>query len=93
MLSDEILRDIPRTYFVQLLEGDTAKILYRVLYAIGNLLPVIGYCQGMNFIAGALYFVLQDEEMVFWAFLSLITEFSLENLFIAGIPDLHLRAF
>ena len=34
----------------------------RVLQAIGYVLPDVGYCQGMNFIASALITVLDSEE-------------------------------
>ncbi|XP_028292202.1 growth hormone-regulated TBC protein 1-A-like isoform X2 [Gouania willdenowi] len=40
--------------------------LYNVLLAYGNHNPTVGYCQGMNFIAGYLIIITKDEEKSFW---------------------------
>jgi hypothetical protein len=92
-MKEEISKDIHRTYYISLIEGDSSEMLARVLYSIGCLFPKVGYCQGMNFIAGALLAQFQDEGLAFWAFVSMIEALQLENLFIAGIPDMHLRSF
>ncbi|KAG7483375.1 hypothetical protein JOB18_047176 [Solea senegalensis] len=42
------------------------KALYNVLLASGYHNPTVGYCQGMNFIAGYLLIITKDEEKSFW---------------------------
>ncbi|XP_067352266.1 growth hormone-regulated TBC protein 1-A [Channa argus] len=42
------------------------KALYNVLLAYGCHSPAVGYCQGMNFIAGYLLIITKDEEKSFW---------------------------
>ncbi|XP_056881482.1 growth hormone-regulated TBC protein 1-A [Takifugu flavidus] len=42
------------------------KALFNVLSAYGHHNPSVGYCQGMNFIAGYLLIVTKDEEKSFW---------------------------
>ncbi|KAM6943502.1 growth hormone-regulated TBC protein 1-A [Xenentodon cancila] len=42
------------------------KALYNVLLAYGHHNPAVGYCQGMNFVAGYLLIITKDEEKSFW---------------------------
>ncbi|XP_026233841.1 LOW QUALITY PROTEIN: growth hormone-regulated TBC protein 1-A [Anabas testudineus] len=42
------------------------EALYNVLLAYGYHNPAVGYCQGMNFIAGYLLIITKDEEKSFW---------------------------
>uniref|UniRef100_A0A3B4WE70 Growth hormone-regulated TBC protein 1 n=1 Tax=Seriola lalandi dorsalis TaxID=1841481 RepID=A0A3B4WE70_SERLL len=42
------------------------KALYNVLVAYGHHNSAVGYCQGMNFIAGYLLIITKDEEKSFW---------------------------
>ncbi|KAM9817402.1 growth hormone-regulated TBC protein 1-A [Neosynchiropus ocellatus] len=42
------------------------KPLYNVLLAYGHHNPAVGYCQGMNFIAGYLLIITKNEEKSFW---------------------------
>ncbi|XP_066090899.1 growth hormone-regulated TBC protein 1 isoform X2 [Saccopteryx bilineata] len=42
------------------------KTLYNVLLAYGHHNQDVGYCQGMNFIAGYLILITKDEEESFW---------------------------
>ena len=53
-------------------------------YAFYN--PEIGYCQGMNFIAGFFYIYFKDEEKAFKALLGLINKFELNKLFNMSLP-------
>uniref|UniRef100_A0A3B4AXM3 Growth hormone-regulated TBC protein 1 n=1 Tax=Periophthalmus magnuspinnatus TaxID=409849 RepID=A0A3B4AXM3_9GOBI len=46
--------------------------LYNVLRAYGHHNPDVGYCQGMNFIAGYLLLITKDEEKSFWLMDALI---------------------
>mmetsp|Transcript_11331 Transcript_11331/g.11407 ORF Transcript_11331/g.11407 Transcript_11331/m.11407 type:complete len:223 (-) Transcript_11331:35-703(-) len=55
-------------------------------YAFYN--PDIGYCQGMNYIAGTLYIQLQSEEIAFKCVIGLIEKFQMSSLFIENLPKL-----
>lgn len=84
----EIEKDIPRTYTVASF-GD--RELFRVLIALAYIKPNIGYCQGLNFVAGILLLVLQSEEVAFWLLLGMMQKYHMETLFMYGVPDLPLR--
>lgn len=66
--------DIPRTFannrlFAVTKEGKEpayVEMLRSVLYAISNIRSDIKYCQGLNYIAGLLLLVQNDEEKAFW---------------------------
>mmetsp|Transcript_32287 Transcript_32287/g.58611 ORF Transcript_32287/g.58611 Transcript_32287/m.58611 type:complete len:402 (-) Transcript_32287:8-1213(-) len=77
--------DMPRTfpddpYF----DDKQQQSLLRVLHAYSNMCPDVGYCQGMNYVAGFLLLVAQDgdftsgprrkaeEEETFWMFVALM---------------------
>ena len=79
---DEISRDVGRTFHNDRFTKGEGKVeLRRLLEALSYYRPKIGYCQGMNFIAGALLCMLNSEEKAFWIFLILITNYDMENLF------------
>ncbi|KAK6962131.1 growth hormone-regulated TBC protein 1 [Biomphalaria glabrata] len=77
-VSESILLDIHRTfpenvYFSELADpGSLKKPLQNVLEAISLSNPHLGYCQGMNFIAGLLLLVMKSEEKAFWLMDTLI---------------------
>jgi hypothetical protein len=84
----DITNDIPRTYIV----AQTGQHeLYRVLTALAYVKPNIGYCQGLNLVAGVLHFVMQSEERAFWVLLGMIHKQHMDTLFEQGVPDLPLR--
>lgn len=81
-LRSAIKTDIERTfpdniYFRGGEKKEDGKLpaLERVLLAIGRHKTEIGYCQGMNYIAGLLLLVLEDEESVFWLFVTVLEKF------------------
>lgn len=79
----EIYKDIGRTFHVDKLKTKEGQDeLGRVLTALAFIRPEIGYCQGMNFVAGALLSVLKDEELSFWVFVSLLDQFELNSLYV-----------
>jgi len=84
----DIEKDIPRTYTVAKF-GE--RELFRVLIALAYVKPSIGYCQGLNFVAGILLLVLQSEEVAFWLLLGMMHKYHMETLFMQGVPDLLLR--
>ncbi|XP_059145840.1 growth hormone-regulated TBC protein 1-like isoform X2 [Physella acuta] len=77
-VSDTIVLDLHRTfpenvYFSELTDpGSLRRPLQNVLEAISLSIPHIGYCQGMNFIAGLLLLVVKTEEKAFWLMDTLI---------------------
>ncbi|ELT92326.1 hypothetical protein CAPTEDRAFT_210789 [Capitella teleta] len=78
-LVETIKTDIPRTFPDNIYFQDTPSDpqckrapLFNVLVALGHKNPSIGYCQGLNFIAGLLLLIVKDEEKVFWLMDTLI---------------------
>lgn len=56
-------------------------------------LPEIGYCQGMNYVAACLLSYLEDEELTFDIFMALIVHKRLLPLWFRDVPEYHLRGF
>lgn len=78
---DEINKDINRTFHFGKFKTESGQQeLRRVLQAVAYVRPEIGYCQGMNFVAAALLFFL-DEEMAFWTFLFFLDKMELNSLY------------
>ncbi|XP_059823749.1 growth hormone-regulated TBC protein 1-A isoform X1 [Hypanus sabinus] len=76
-LIESVRTDINRTFpdnvqFRRTANPCLQQPLFNVLVAYGNHNKAIGYCQGMNFIAGYLLIVTKDEEKSFWLLDSLI---------------------
>ena len=91
---DEIKRDINRTFYTEkFVEGNGKKMLLDILTALAFIRPEIGYCQGMNFIAGALINFIDDEERCFWIFLSFIDNIDMNNLYTKNMPDYSIRVY
>ncbi|XP_060755466.1 growth hormone-regulated TBC protein 1-A isoform X2 [Neoarius graeffei] len=70
-LVETIRTDLHRTFpdnvqFRKTAEPCLQKPLYNVLLAYGHHNKAVGYCQGMNFIAGYLLIITKDEEKSFW---------------------------
>ena len=91
---DEIGRDINRTFYTKkFVEGNGKKMLYNILAALAFIRPEIGYCQGMNFIAGALINSMDNEEKCFWIFLAFIDNFDMNFLYLKNMPDYSIRVY
>ena len=91
---DEINRDINRTFYtVKFVEGNGKKMLINILTALAFIRPEIGYCQGMNFIAGALINFIDNEEKCFWIFLSFIDNIEMNLLYLKNMPDYSIRVY
>lgn len=87
---NQIDLDTPRTFPRLASFGQEQEhSLHRILRAYAALYPDVGYCQGMNFIAGILLIVSQDEEGAFWAFVSMMDEGRISGFYIAGFPLLQ----
>jgi len=69
----QVDKDIPRTLagHPTLAAGDRRAALRRVLVAYARRAPSVGYCQGMNLMAGVLLLFLGEEE-AFWGLATLI---------------------
>ncbi|XP_068591736.1 growth hormone-regulated TBC protein 1-A-like isoform X3 [Cebidichthys violaceus] len=70
-LKETIHTDMHRTFpdnvlFQSRAEPSLQMALYNVLLAYGHHNKEVGYCQGMNFIAGYLMIITKDEEKSFW---------------------------
>lgn len=70
-LVETICTDLNRTFpdniqFRKTSRPCLQKALSNVLLAYGHHNPTVGYCQGMNFIAGYLLIITKDEEKSFW---------------------------
>ena len=91
-----IMIDVPRTFTHSLrIPESTLETLGRILNAYANLNPEVGYCQGMNFLAGLLlrvvspsagYISLEEEEEAYWMFVCLMDYDSLRDFYRDGFP-------
>ena len=91
---DEIGRDMHRTFNTEKFKkGNGKQMLENILISLGFVRPEIGYCQGMNFIAGALINLIDDEEKCFWIFLTFIDNIQLNLLYLKNMPDFLIRVY
>ncbi|XP_055699679.1 growth hormone-regulated TBC protein 1-A isoform X2 [Phlebotomus papatasi] len=63
---DMIKIDLPRTFPNNIFFPDIQNQLFNILVAYAHLNKDVGYCQGLNYIAGLLLIVTKDEEGTFW---------------------------
>ena len=88
----QIVTDLPRTFpnnsnFDSTKSDNLQGGLYRVLLAFSNNNPAIGYCQGLNYIAGLLLLVTREEEAAFWL-LKVLLEHQLPDYYTPSMPGL-----
>ena len=91
---DFIVRDIDRTFHTIFFEDQNGKEgTKRVLEALCAIDQNEGYCQGMNFIIGALYYLLRNEPQCFYIFNSILNSNSYQynRIFADNTPDYHCR--
>ncbi|KAL8425540.1 hypothetical protein Efla_006775 [Eimeria flavescens] len=92
-----ILIDVPRTFpELPAVDRDAQGMLFRILNAFANLHVEVGYCQGMNFVAGLLLLVSAFNEFeAFSFFCFLMTHQHLKEFFRERFPLLrkYIRAF
>uniref|UniRef100_A0A1A9ZY95 Growth hormone-regulated TBC protein 1 n=1 Tax=Glossina pallidipes TaxID=7398 RepID=A0A1A9ZY95_GLOPL len=65
-ISDSISIDLPRTFPDNIFFDSKKERLYNILVAYAHHNREVGYCQGLNYIAGLLLLVTDDEEKSFW---------------------------
>ena len=87
---DTILADVNRTFANhEFFKIDQTKLsLERVLIALSNYDPLIGYCQGINFMAGLLLFHFEEEDC-FWMLVSLMRQFKLTCFYYDNMSQLR----
>lgn len=90
---DEISKDLNRTFEGKYNSTELIKSLENILVAVSYIRPEIGYCQGMNFVSGALLELLNNEETAFWTFLFFLDEYELNSLYYENMPDYSIRVF
>lgn len=91
-LRGDIAKDVDRTFIEYRLFSNGNKgqgMLYRVLAAYAVYNPEIGYCQGMNVLASVLLLARFSEEETFWALTRLMKEYSIEQMFLPGLPGVR----
>eukprot|EP00742_Colponemidia_sp_Colp-10_P009296 GILJ01010127.1.p1 GENE.GILJ01010127.1~~GILJ01010127.1.p1 ORF type:complete len:938 (-),score=135.06 GILJ01010127.1:115-2928(-) len=92
----EIQRDIDRTFpmveFFTKKYGKGQVMLYNVLRSLSVYLDDVGYCQGLNFIAGVLLLYM-NEEQSFWVMMALMKRYSLREFVGPGLPRLKLAVY
>lgn len=84
-INKDICRTFPYSEMFSSLSGQTS--LFNILKAYSNYDSEVGYCQGMNFIAGVLLMHL-DEEKAFWTLVSIMFDRDWRSLFKEGTPKL-----
>jgi len=92
VIEDQIQTDIPRTFPNNMLfdktHPNTLQVpLFNILKAFANSNPKIGYCQGINYIAGLILLVTKDEDSTFWL-LKVICEKILPEYYTPSMPGL-----
>nr|XP_054931826.1 growth hormone-regulated TBC protein 1-like isoform X1 [Dermacentor andersoni] len=74
-LVETIQIDVPRTFPDNVYfhgGGQQQKSLFNILVAYAHFNQGVGYCQGLNFIAGLLLLATEDEEATFWLLRALL---------------------
>ena len=89
-----IRRDIDRTYYIDYFtKGEGKKELKTVLESMCTIKGHVGYCQGMNFIVGAMIYLLKSEIDGFYMFNCMLNTYELNSLFEYNTPDYNTRVF
>ena len=89
-----IKRDVNRTFYNDyFIKGEGKKELKRILETMCTVKGSVGYCQGMNFIVGAMIYLLKNEISGFYMFNCMLNSYELKNLFAYNTPDYQIRVF
>ena len=89
-----IKRDVNRTFYNDyFVKGEGKTELKRVLETMCTVKGSVGYCQGMNFIVGAMIYLLKNEISGFYMFNCMLNSYELKNLFAYNTPDYQIRVF
>lgn len=86
----QIELDICRTFpYLPAFDASKEQKLGRVLRAYASLQPDVGYCQGMNFVAGLLILASDNEEESFRVLVCLMDKYNLAGFYRASFPLLQ----
>ncbi|KAK1939654.1 putative GTPase activator protein [Babesia divergens] len=89
--------DVPRTFpELKIFDDEIQQQLSRILVAYSNYHPEIGYCQGMNFVAGLLLLVSGFDELeTYVGFVGLMNELGLADFYMPTFPLIqkYIQAF
>eukprot|EP00906_Rhabdomonas_costata_P001582 RCo002601 len=90
----QIRLDLPRTFPVhpRFNTDEKLAVLDNVLRAYAFDDPEVGYCQGMNFVAGLLLLYLTPEEALD-ALVMLMRHCGMRDMFAPGMPGIHVRVW
>jgi hypothetical protein len=90
-----IKQDLTRTFPNNEFYRDEVNLgkLGNVIASYAGINREVGYCQGMNFLAGMLLQLSEDEEDTFWLLTLVMVRYNLQSLFTENIPLLHLLKF
>ena len=93
-IHQQINKDINRTFYTDKFKfGNGKEMLENILTIMAFIKPEIGYCQGMNFIVGALINFINDEETCFWIFLHFIDNIELKDLYLQNMPEYLIKLY
>jgi hypothetical protein len=93
-IHQQINKDINRTFYTdKFKEGNGKEMLDNILTVVSFIRPEIGYCQGMNFIVGALINFINNEETCFWIFLHFIDNIGLKDLYLQNMPEYLIKLY
>jgi len=87
-IKEDLARTFPGHKMFEDEHGEGRAAMYRILKAYCLYEHVIGYCQGMNFIAGMLLIVGMQEEEAFWTLCSLMQSLKLSSYYEQGMPGI-----
>lgn len=85
----DISKDICRTFII--IPGFTecqGRRLYNVLKAYSRFDSEVGYCQGINYIAGLILLYIMDEAVAFCLLVDIMKRYRWRELYIKGMPKL-----
>ena len=90
-----VKQDLGRTFPFSQFYSDDKNLarLGNVLVSYAALNKEVGYCQGMNFLAGLLLQQSDSERETFWMLTLVMTRYNLQSLYSEDIPLLHLLKY
>ena len=90
-----VKQDLSRTFPCSEFYSDDCNLarLGNVIVSYAALNKDVGYCQGMNFLAGTLLRLSNSEQETFWMLTLVMVRYNLQSLFRHEIPLLHLLKF
>lgn len=90
-VKSDIETDLARTFpdHIRFRTSAGQAELRNVLRAFALSFPSVGYCQGLNFIAGMMILVFESEERSFWAMASAFKRLDVSSYYLDGMKSLR----